>query len=90
MTDYNEAFPQETLDYLDEVSTDHICIPWLDELLSAYPATDELAAEIFCATQAQARLKREDNQGKVEFDRIYDEVSKEVHNTIKCLEKMIP
>lgn len=89
MTDYNDALPQEILDYLNGVPTDRIHIPWLEELLKAFPATDELATEIFCVSQAQARLKREGKQGKAEFDRVYDEVSKEVHKTIKYLEETI-
>lgn len=51
---------------------------------------EELAANLFRATQAEAKLKRENIQGKANANQAHFEVGQEVRNTIKRLGGTMP
>jgi len=55
-----------------------------------YMGTTELAANLFRATQAEERLKRENIQGKEEANKAHREVGEKVRETIKDLGGTMP
>ena len=55
-----------------------------------YMSYEELAANLFRATQAEAKLRRENIQGKSEANKTHYDVGKEVRDTIKRLGGTMP
>lgn len=55
-----------------------------------YMGHEELAANLFRATQAEAKLKREQIQGKEKANQMHYDVGKEVRNTIQKLGGTMP
>ena len=55
-----------------------------------YMGYEELAANLFRATQTEAKLRRENIQGKQEANKIHFEVGKKVRDTIKDLGGTMP
>lgn len=55
-----------------------------------YMGYEELAANLFRATQTEAKLRRENNQGKQEANKTHFEVGKKVRDTIKDLGGTMP
>lgn len=51
---------------------------------------EELAANLFRATQAEAKLRRENIQGKANANQTHYDVGKEVRNTIERLGGTMP
>ncbi len=55
-----------------------------------YMGSDELAANIFRASQTKQKLERDEVQGKEAANRTHHEVGREVRNTIKRLGGTMP
>ena len=55
-----------------------------------YMGYEELAANLFRATQTEAKLRRENIQGKQEANKTHFEVGKKVRDTIKDLGGTMP
>ncbi len=55
-----------------------------------YMGSTELAANLFCATQAEEKLKRENIQSKTQANKAHNEVGKKVRQTIKELGGTMP
>jgi len=55
-----------------------------------YMSYEELAANLFRATQTEAKLKRENIQGKTNANQTHYDVGKEVRDTIKRLGGTMP
>jgi DNA-damage-inducible protein D len=60
-----------------------------DKILD-YMGSEELGANIFRATQTDAKLRREEIQGKEAANRIHNEVGREVRATLKRLGATMP
>ena len=60
------------------------------EKILDYMGYEELAANLFRATQAEAKLRRENIQGKTNANQAHYDVGKEVRNTIERLGGTMP